>query len=64
MAYIIFVQPAVLSVDFAGRPTGLDFGAVLLATCLASGLTTIFMGSFLCVLCVLCGEEFRDSSTV
>jgi AGZA family xanthine/uracil permease-like MFS transporter len=44
MAYIIFVQPAVLSMDFAGRPTGLDFGAVLLATCLASGLTTIFMG--------------------
>jgi adenine/guanine/hypoxanthine permease len=44
MAYIIFVQPAVLSVDFAGKPTGLDFGAVLLATCLASGLSTIFMG--------------------
>lgn len=44
MAYIIFVQPAVLSVDFTGKPTGLDFGAVLLATCLASGLTTIFMG--------------------
>ena len=44
MAYIIFVQPAVLSVDFTGKPTGLDFGAVLLATCLASGLSTIFMG--------------------
>jgi AGZA family xanthine/uracil permease-like MFS transporter len=44
MAYIIFVQPAVLSTDFTGKPTGLDFGAVLLATCLVSGLTTILMG--------------------
>ncbi len=44
MAYIVFVQPAILSIDFAGKPTGLDFGAVLLATCVASGLTTIFMG--------------------
>lgn len=44
MSYIIFVQPAVLTTDFAGRPTGLDFGAVLLATCLASGLATIAMG--------------------
>jgi AGZA family xanthine/uracil permease-like MFS transporter len=32
MAYILFVQPAVLSTDFTGKPTGLDFGAVLLAT--------------------------------
>ena len=31
MAYIIFVQPAVLSTDFSGKPTGLEFGAVLLA---------------------------------
>src|SRR5689334_9410900 len=44
MSYIIFVQPAVLSTDFAGKPTGLDFGAVLLATCLASGLATVMMG--------------------
>lgn len=44
MSYIIFVQPAVLSTDFMGRPTGLDFGAVLLATCLASGLASIAMG--------------------
>jgi adenine/guanine/hypoxanthine permease len=28
MAYIIFVQPAVLSTDFGGRATGFDFGAV------------------------------------
>jgi AGZA family xanthine/uracil permease-like MFS transporter len=44
MAYIIFVQPAILSTDFTGQPTGLDFGAVLLATCLASGAATIAMG--------------------
>jgi len=44
MAYIIFVQPAVLSTDFTGKPTGLDFGAVLLATCLVSGAATILMG--------------------
>jgi AGZA family xanthine/uracil permease-like MFS transporter len=44
MAYIIFVQPAVLSADFAGQPTGLDFGAVLLATCVVSGAATILMG--------------------
>ena len=44
MAYIIFVQPAVLSTDFTGKPTGLDFGAVLLATCIVSGAATILMG--------------------
>ena len=44
MAYILFVQPAVLSVDFTGQSTGLDFGAVLLATCVVSGIATIAMG--------------------
>jgi adenine/guanine/hypoxanthine permease len=44
MAYIVFVQPAILSADLTGKPTGLDFGAVLLATCVASGLATIGMG--------------------
>lgn len=44
MAYIIFVQPAVLSTDFAGNPTGLDAGAVLLATCVISAVTSISMG--------------------
>lgn len=44
MAYIIFVQPAVLSTDFAGKPTGLEFGAVLLATCLASAIASAVMG--------------------
>lgn len=46
MAYIIFLQPAILSVDFAGNPTGLDYGAVLLATCLISAATTIAMGLY------------------
>ncbi|MBI3950165.1 MAG: NCS2 family permease [Acidobacteria bacterium] len=37
MAYIIFVQPAVLSA------AGMDFGAVLVATCLSSALATLLM---------------------
>lgn len=44
MAYILFVQPAVLSTDFTGKPTGLDFGAVLFATCVVSGAASILMG--------------------
>ncbi|GAB4379071.1 MAG: NCS2 family permease [Calditrichia bacterium] len=38
MAYIIFVQPAVLAA------CGMDSGAVFVATCVASGLTTIVFG--------------------
>src|SRR3989441_2959507 len=38
MAYIIFVQPAVLSA------AGMDFGAVLTATCLAAAFATALMG--------------------
>jgi len=38
MAYIIFLQPAVLSGAIAGTPTGMDFGAVTTATCLAAAL--------------------------
>ncbi|MCB4204651.1 NCS2 family permease [Deferribacterales bacterium Es71-Z0220] len=38
MAYIIFVNPAILS------KTGMDFGAVMMATVLASGFTSILMG--------------------
>jgi AGZA family xanthine/uracil permease-like MFS transporter len=37
MAYIIFVQPAVLSA------AGMDFGAVMVATCLATALATVMM---------------------
>ncbi|KJR41336.1 adenine permease [Candidatus Magnetoovum chiemensis] len=46
MAYIMFVQPAVLSKDFAGNPTGLTSDAVLLATCVVSALSCIFMGLY------------------
>ena len=38
MAYIIFVQPTVLSA------AGMDFGAVLVATCIASAVATLMMG--------------------
>ena len=41
MAYIIFVQPAVLSA------AGMDFGAVMVATCLASALATSRLASSL-----------------
>ncbi len=44
MSCILFVQPAVLSVDFQGRPTGLDPAAVLLGTALASAVATAMMG--------------------
>ncbi len=44
MAYIVFIQPAVLSTDFNGNPTGLDPAAVLLATCLSSAAATLLMG--------------------
>src|SRR6201988_2604956 len=37
MAYIVFVQPAVLSA------AGMDFGAVLVATCVATALATTLM---------------------
>ena len=46
MAYILVVQPRVLSVDFTAQPTGLDAGAVLLATCLASALASAVMGIY------------------
>ncbi|MCK4336802.1 MAG: NCS2 family permease, partial [Candidatus Aminicenantes bacterium] len=38
MSYIIFVQPAILS------STGIDRGAVMFATCIASALATLLMG--------------------
>jgi len=38
MAYIIFVNPSILSL------AGMDFGAVLVATCLSAALATITMG--------------------
>ena len=43
MAYIIVVQPAVLSGAMFGFETGMDFGAVTTATCLAAALATVLM---------------------
>ena len=38
MSYIIFVQPVILGI------TGMDKGAVMVATCISSALATILMG--------------------
>jgi AGZA family xanthine/uracil permease-like MFS transporter len=46
MAYIIFVQPAVLSGAMFGKPTGMDFGSVMVATCLAAALASAIMGLY------------------
>jgi AGZA family xanthine/uracil permease-like MFS transporter len=40
LAYIVFVQPAVLSA------AGMDFGAVMAATCVASAFATLLMAGF------------------
>ncbi|GAB4130815.1 NCS2 family permease [Thermopirellula anaerolimosa] len=45
MAYIIVLQPMVLSGKLMGREEiGMDFGAVMSATCLAAAAATIIMG--------------------
>ena len=46
MAYIIVVQPAVLSGKMFGRDTGLDFGAVTTATCVSAALATAIMALY------------------
>ncbi len=46
MAYIIFVQPAVLTHGVDGKPTGMDFGAVTVATCLSAALATAIMALY------------------
>src|SRR6266852_4021321 len=46
MAYIIFVQPAVLSGKMFGKETGMDFGAVTTATCLSAALATAIMALY------------------
>jgi len=38
MSYIVFVQPAVLA------QAGMDFGAVMVATCVSAALATLVMG--------------------
>ncbi len=46
MAYIIFLQPAILSGTMFGVETGMDFGAVMTATCLSAALATIIMALY------------------
>src|SRR5262245_22370187 len=46
MAYIIFVQPAVLSGKMFGMDTGLEFGAVTTATCVSAALATTIMALY------------------
>lgn len=46
MAYIIVVQPAVLSGMMFGFDTGMDFGALTTATCIAAALATLIMGLY------------------
>ena len=61
MAYIIFVQPAILS---AG---GMDFGAVLAATCLSSAIFSVMMGlyaNYPIALAPAMGENFFFSFVV
>ncbi len=44
MAYIIFLNPSIISTDFAGKFTGLSVDAALFATCLAAFVSTVLMG--------------------
>jgi AGZA family xanthine/uracil permease-like MFS transporter len=46
MAYIIFVQPAVLSGKMFNLTTGMDFGAVTTATCLSAAIASAIMGLY------------------
>src|SRR2546425_5825220 len=46
IAYIIVVQPAVLSGKMFGKETGMDFGAVTTATCLSAALATAIMALY------------------
>ena len=46
MAYIIVVQPLVLSGRMFGFETGMDFGAVMTATCVAAAVATAIMAFY------------------
>jgi len=46
MAYIIVVQPMVISGAMFGFDTGMDFGSVLSATCISAAVATIIMGLY------------------
>src|SRR5712664_1509152 len=46
MAYIIVVQPVFLSGQAFGTNTGMDFGAITVATCLSAALATAIMALY------------------
>lgn len=61
MSYIVFVQPTVLSM------AGMDFGSVLMATCLSAAFASILMGVFAKLPVALApgmGENFLFAFTV
>ena len=46
MAYIIAVQPLVLSGRMFGFDTGMDFGSIMTATCIAAAISTTIMALY------------------
>lgn len=46
MAYIAVVQPAVLTRDFQGQPTGLSVEGVYFATCVSAAAASLLMGLY------------------
>ncbi|NOZ25894.1 MAG: NCS2 family permease [Nitrospirae bacterium] len=46
MAYIIVLQPMVLSGKMFGFDTGMDFGAVMTATCISAAVSTLIMALY------------------
>src|SRR5579872_3590210 len=46
LSYILFVQPLVLSGKFFNISTGMDFGALLTGTCIASAIGTLIMALY------------------
>ncbi len=46
LSYILFVQPLVLSGKFFNLSTGMDFGALLTGTCIASAIGTLLMALY------------------
>ncbi|MHB8898781.1 MAG: NCS2 family permease [Thermoguttaceae bacterium] len=46
MAYIIFLQPMVLTGNYFQKPNGMDAGAVMAATCVAAAVASAVMGLY------------------
>jgi AGZA family xanthine/uracil permease-like MFS transporter len=46
MAYIIFLQPTILSGQLSGQDTGMDFYAVTVATCVSAAVATAIMALY------------------